>query len=353
MLPRKLQQKCSAGALFLILSTLSSGLWAQGQSAARGCADAKTRADQVFRRCLTRIKSTALPKMVRGRVKHCEKDHTNTYVKLEKKLGASCFGSQNRTEAKARIFHMVNQQRQSAGISQVLSPTPGSDVLVWAYPQWDDDAATMLNIFIKAKGAYNPQLKANGYQPLVGMAVPVMSLNVNPKLKNGSVDDQYCPYAQTIFLPNTYLAGLKNIKGTGVGIDTVIGIVNIGSNDDWSGQSTQSIVTCLSNFSGLITGLMIDDEENQLSTTQRNAILSWCMTTLPNSNGRCGMVLGHNTTSIPDDLISPRQDICMDYFNTSTTHCMQQNPGYTRNIYEAVPEPNAPLPFSILTSFQF
>lgn len=203
----------------------------------------------------------------------------------------------------------------------------------------------MQDIFSKAQSVYNPQLQKNNYQPLVGMAVPVIGFNSN---KNLNVVDQYCPYAQTSLTPNTYLPGLKNILNTG-GINTLIGIANIGQTETWRQQSTQSILACLSQFNGLVTGLMIDDEYNQLSTDQRNAMLDWCTNTLQNSHGRCGMVLGHGTTTTTG-LITPRQDICMDYNQAITnTTCQDQNPSYSRNIFnEEAPNANTPLPFSIL-----
>ena len=359
-----LQRRSDLGALFLIASSFSLGVWAQDVRPSGGCDEVKARADEVFQQCLMKIKGTALPKKVQGGVARCEKAHTNTYAKLEKRLGASCVGSQNRTEAKAQIFYAVNQQRQSAGIAQMLSPTPGTDVLAWVYPNWTEDAQAISGLFNSAQGQYNSDLIKNGYQPLVGLAVPVIAYNQNPHLNAKGINDQYCPFAQTIYTPNTYTSGLQSIKGNG-GINTVIGIANIGQFDDWSQQSPQSIAQCLSSFSGIVSGLMIDDEYNRLSPDQVNAMLTWC-NSQPNTAGRCGLVLGHNPNTsgqappINPAIMGQRQDICMDYGtdsnpnpNTPSTICLQQNPGYQRNLYQkGVPAKKTPLPFSIWTTLQ-
>lgn len=340
----------------LLQGALSAGSWAQEVRVHPTCGEMKGRADVAFRQCLTKIKVNAGTRTVQSAVKRCEKSHSRSYERVEKVYRASCVGTQNRTEAKAEVFYTVNQQRQTAGVTRMLMATPGTDVLAWVYPAWTDDGSAMTALFNSAGTTYTTQLQKNGYKPLVGLALPVIGYKSSHVL---SPVDQYCPYAQTSYPENTYLPGLQSIKGT-AGIDTVIGIANIGPSDDWSQQSTQSIVTCLNNFNGLVTGLMIDDEYNRLTTDQINAMLNWCETSLPNSFGRCGLVLGHNGMVIAPNTATLRQDICMDYGtdlkpnpNTPSATCREQNSGYTRNLYnQGVPSTGTPLPFSIYTALQ-
>jgi hypothetical protein len=222
--------------------------------------------------------------------------------------------------------------------------SPGSDTLVWIYPPWSARGLLLSTIGKKAQTTYNPQLKARGFQPVVGFALPVVSW------KAARTDTPYCPYTdltdannknKIIYNYQTQMGSLTVKTKT----STLVGIVQVAKGEDWTSQSPQDLVDCLKLFSGDLQGIAIDDEYTVLSDAQSAAIMDWCNGQF--ASKRCGFVVGHNSTVI--SYPGAMQNTCMAYTHSSKLIC---DGSQARNIYnEMIPKPplfDLALPFDIL-----
>lgn len=327
--------------LGLISALLSSNVHAD-------CVSARSKATQTFSRCLSNIQAqqfrNATGSAVAKGVSRCEKSLSHSFSASERSFGiTACASTENKSEAKARVFYELNQQARSAGSAKILSPTPGSDVLAWIYPSWLETGTEIVQTtqgLQDPNGSLSTTLKTNGYEPMVGIALPIIGWHANAK------DAPNCPYTST---ETNYFSQIKTLKSM-PGINTIIGIANIGMTDKsgWENVQASDITACLEKFEPYVSGLMIDDEYNQLSANQVDTMLNWCIAKF-SSSGRCGLVLGHGTmkvlTTVP---ATSRQDICMEYDGSSPASCDPQNPNFSRNLFTTSSlVKGTSLPFSI------
>ena len=215
--------------------------------------------------------------------------------------------------------------------------SPGSDTLVWIYPEWTAPMGELSKIGKKAQTTYKPQLAAKGFQPVIGFALPVVSW------KAARIDAPFCPYTDDKPNGYTYQSQMGRLRGD-TSTRALVGLVDVGKGENWSSQTPQDLVDCLKHFSSNIQGIAIDDEYNVLTSQQRAAIMNWCNGQF--ASKRCGFVVGHNSTKI--SYTGAMQNVCMAYSTGAEKNC---GGSQARNIYNGTipskPLFNPALPFDI------